>query len=303
MAETQIFYIGGSGVSEVRKGGAVTSWAWGAQTAWTKLKKPVRASAKKVKYSKSAKGGKRGTAGKWKQSKTNVEIAGTTIPATAVRQIDGVERTVEVRYCLAGTVTYSKPKSLRKGKKKKMYKYTYNNTTKPYFYKLQYRDKPITTTTYTTYDEVEGRTYAYFGDVFYSGEAATPSPSKIHHPTKVAVTYAEIRKNLESTANNNDSRDNSGKYVFTNVRSNVVTIELEWSGLPEEEGLELLEVLNKTKSLKTNGMDLQNNYLVAQYLDPQTGKAKNGVFFPSDRKVEKNHSGGYETISVTLTEV
>ena len=90
---------------------------------------------------------------------------------------------------------------------------------------------------------------------------------------------------------------------FTNVRSNVVTLELEWSGLPEEEGLELLEVLNKTKSLKTNGMDLQNNYLVAQYLDPQTGKAKNGVFFPSDRKVEKNHSGGYETISVTLTEV
>ena len=96
----------------------MTSWAWGEQTAWSKLKKPVRASAKKVKYSKSAKGGKRGTAGKWKQSKTNVEIAGTTIPATAVRQIDGVERTVEVRYCLAGTVTYSKPKSLRKGKKK-----------------------------------------------------------------------------------------------------------------------------------------------------------------------------------------
>ena len=72
MAQTQIYYIGGSGVSEVRKGGAVTSWAWGEQTAWTKLKKPVRASAKKVKYSKSAKGGKRGTAGKWKQSKTNV---------------------------------------------------------------------------------------------------------------------------------------------------------------------------------------------------------------------------------------
>ena len=68
-------------------------------------------------------------------------------PGDCVRQIDGVERTVDVRYALAGTTTYSKPKSLRKGKKKKMYKYTYNNSSKPYFYKIQYRDKPTVKTT------------------------------------------------------------------------------------------------------------------------------------------------------------
>ena len=293
MTETQLFFLAGSGVKEIRKGGTVTSWGWGSTGSWTKLKAPVRASAKKVKYSKSAKGGKRGTAGKWKQSKTNVEIAGTTIPATAVRQIDGVERTVEVRYCLAGTVTYSKPKSLRKGKKKKMYKYIYNN-----------RDKPTVKTTYSTFKDTDGKYYAYFSPVYYDGDTQVNSPSRMKHPTSVSVTYGEVRKNLNSTANNNESRDNSGTYVYTNVRSNIVTLELEWTGLNPEEGQELLNVLNATNTYTgVNETTLKNNYIIAQYLDPQTGKAKNGTFFPSDRKVEKYPNGMYKSVSVTLTEV
>ena len=71
-----------------------------------------------------------------------------------------------------------------------------------------------------------------------------------------------------------------------------------------KEGQELLNVLNATNTYTgVNETTLKNNYIIAQYLDPQTGKAKNGTFFPSDRKVEKYPNGMYKSVSVTLTEV
>lgn len=304
--ETQLYFIGASGVQEIRKGGTITGWEWGSYGDWKSCAKPVAAKTKKVKYKSSAKSSNRGTASSWKQSTKQVTVGGSTINPTATRTIDGVERTVEVRYRTAGRTTYSKPASLKK--KKKMYKYTYTQA-KPYYYQLQYRDTPKTETNYSVYQPTENKTYVYFADTFFTADTkneltvSNTSPKKMLHPTTVNITYSDVRKNLESSANNNDSRDNSGSYVFTNVRSNIVTIELEWTGLDTDAGQELVTVLNQTQAIKTNGMNLENMYLVAQYLDPQTGSIKNGTFYPSDRKVTKYGNGVYKSVSVTLTEV
>lgn len=48
MTETQLFFLAGSGVKEIRKGGTVTSWGWGSAGSWTKLKEPKKSSYKKV---------------------------------------------------------------------------------------------------------------------------------------------------------------------------------------------------------------------------------------------------------------
>ena len=299
MTETQLFFLAGSGVKEIRKGGTVTSWGWGSAGRWAKLKDPKKSSYKKVKYNKKNKS-KAGKVSGWKLGSNNT-VCGTVMPKSAVRQVDGVERTVDVRYRVRGYTFYSKKKKVKK--KSVQYKTTYT-TAKPYQYQLQYKDKPSVATTYSTFKDTDGKYYAYFSPVYYDGDTQVSSPSRMKHPTSVNVTYGEVRKNLNSTANNNESRDNSGTYVYTNVRSNIVTLELEWAGLNPEEGQELLNVLNATNTYTgVNETTLKNNYIIAQYLDPQTGKAKNGTFYPSDRKVEKYPNGMYKTVSVTLTEV
>ncbi len=303
MAETELYYIAGSGVKEIRKGGKVTSWDWNSTGSWTKLKSPTKASYKKVKYRKKNKSKAATTTSKWKSG--GVTVAGTWMPKTATRAVDGVEREVEVRYRVKGYTSYSKKKSKGKGKNKKYYQYkTTYTVSKPYYYQLQYKDKAVTSTNYSSYSDTDGKFYAYFSNTYYNGDVAKKSPSRMKHPTKFNVTYSEVRKNLNSSANNSDSRDNSGNYVFTNVRSNIVSLELEWTGLKPEEGQELLGVLNLTNTYKgENGTTLKNTYIIAQYLDPQTGKPKNGTFYASDRKVEKYPNGMYKTVSVTLTEV
>lgn len=299
MTETQLFFLAGSGVKEIRKGGTVTSWGWGSSGSWTKLKEPKKSSYKKVKYNKKNKS-KSGKASEWKLGSNNT-VCGTVMPKSAVRQVDGVERTVDVRYRVRGYTFYGKKKKVKK--KSVQYKTTYT-TAKPYQYQLQYKDKPSVATTYSTFKDTDGKYYAYFAPVYYDGDTQVNSPSRMKHPTSFNVTYGEVRKNLNSTANNNESRDNSGTYVYTNVRSNIVKLELEWTGLNPEEGQELLNVLNATNTYTgVNETTLKNNYIIAQYLDPQTGKAKNGTFFPSDRKVEKYPNGMYKSVSVTLTEV
>lgn len=305
MTTTQLYYIAGSGVKEIRKGATVTSWDWDGTGSWTKLKSPKRATYKKVKYKKNNKSKPTGSASAWKKATGNTE-AGTVMPSTASRTVDGVERQVEVRYRLRGHTAYGGKKSKGKGKKKKYYQYkTTYTVAKPYWYQLQYKDKPVTSTTYSTYTDTDGKYYAYFSDVYYDDKGtARRSPSRMSHPTTFKATFSEVRKNLNSSANNSDSRDNSGSYVFTNVRANIVTLELEWTGLEAEEGVELMNVLNLTKTYKgENGTTLKNNYLIAQYLDPQTGAPKNGTFYPSDRKIEMYSNGMYKTVSVTLTEV
>lgn len=305
MAETELYYIAGSGVKEIRKGGEIIGWDWGSPGGWTKLKSPVKASYKKIKYNKKNKtwAASKGKASGWKDAKDNT-VAGTKMPSSATRTVNGVERTVAVQYQVKEHVIYGKKKSSGKGKKKKYYQYkTTYTTAKPYYYRLRYKEKPVVDGNYSTYRDTDGKYYAYFSDTYYDGSIAKKSPSRMRHPTKFNVTYSEVRKNLNSSANNSDSRDNSGNYVFTNVRSNIVSLELEWTGLKPQEGQELMGVLNRTQSSTDNKNTITNNYIIAQYLDPQTGKPKNGTFYASDRKVEKYPNGMYKTVSVTLTEV
>ncbi len=304
--ETQLYYIGASGVQEIRKGGAIIGWEWGTYGDWKSCAKPVAAKTQKVRYKSSAKSSNRGTASGWNFPTKQVTVGGSTINPTATRTIDGVERTVEVAYRTAGRTTYSKPKSLKK--KKKMYKYTYTQA-KPYYYQVRYKDTPKVETSYSVYQPTEDKTYVYFADMFFTEDStkeltvSNTSPKKMMHPTTVDISFSDVRKNLDSSANNSDSRDNSGSYVFTNVRSNIVTLELEWTGLDSAAGQELVTVLNQTQSIKNNGMKIENMYLVVQYLDPQSGNIKNGTFYPSDRKVTKYGNGMYKSVSVTLTEV
>lgn len=292
MAQTQIFYIATSKKKEIRKGASVT-FTWGAFDAWTDFKKPVAASTKKVAYNKSTKNSANTSNGKYGGTGGKT-VLGTAIPGTATRLIDGVSRTVDVRYYQRGYIVYDRPKDLKK--KKKMKKTTYTNS-KPKQYRLQYKDKGILSAAYSTYQD--GKEYIFFDDVYYNdaGTAVTTG-GHIMHPSKCTMKYSDCRRNFESSANNSDGRDNSGSYVLSNVRANIVTFELEWTGLSEAEGIDLLNTLNPEKN--TNG---EYPYLIVQYLDPQTGSPKNGTFFAGERSVEKYPNGVFKSISVQLTEV
>lgn len=288
MAKPRLFYIGTSKIKEIRIGASVT-FDWGTYGSWTNFKSPVAASQTSVKYSKNTKdkigSSKYGGLG-------GVTKLGTTIPATAQRMIGGVERTCEVRYYQRGYTIYERPSSLKK--KKKMAKKVYT-AAKPKQYRLQYKDKPVTQKAYSTY--VNGTEYIYFADHYYIDGVEHPTDGHLPHPTECKVKYSDVRKNFESSANNSD-RDNSGSYVLSNVRANVVTLELSWEGLPPEEAADLLDTLNPSRD--TTG---QYNYLVVQYLDPATNEVKNGTFFASDRSCETMPNGWVKNLSVTLTEV
>ena len=288
MAETQLYYIATSKVKEIRKGGEVTRYDWGSYGAWTKFKSP--AAYKKVNVAYSAKTKNKVGAKNGKARAGGSTVLGTKIPATASRQIDGVSRTVDVRYWQRGYTIYTRTSDLKK--KKKMLKTTYSST-KPYQYRLQYKDKPVVDKVYSEY--IDGYEYTFFSDVYYADDGTeTATDGHIAHPITCSVTYSDVRRNFDSTANNQDGRDNSGSYVMSNVRANVVTIELEWAGLSDEQGMDLLDTLNPDKT---------HPYIIAQFRDPQTGAYRNGTFYASERKTEKYPNGMFKTIEVTLTEV
>lgn len=292
MAQTQIFYIATSKIKEIRKGASV-EFTWGSYGSWTNFESPVAASKTTVKYNASTKDSANTTSGKYGNTGGR-KVLGTTIPATVQKTIDGVERTCAVRYYQRGYIVYNRTSALKK--KKKMSKTTYTNA-KPRQYRLQYQDKAVLQAAYSTYED--GKEYIFFDNKYFNDageEVATAG--HILHPAVCTMNYSDCRRNFESSANNSDGRDNSGSYVLSNVRANIVTFSLEWNGLSEEEGIDLLNTLNPEKT--TAG---EYPYLIVQYLDPQTGKAKNGTFFAGERNVEKYPNGAFKTISVQLTEV
>lgn len=289
--EAQLFYMGTSKILEIRKGGS-TTFTWGSYGPWTKLKKPVASKTKAVKYSKSAKD-KPGSASEFKAG--GVTVCDTSIPATAQRTIDGVERTCRVRYQVRGYTIYSKTSALKKKKKMKRSTYT---TKKPYQYRLQYEDKAVVDKEYSTY--VDSEAIFFFADHYFDGSGnRANAPSHLPHPCECSLTYSDVRRNFESSANNSDGRDNSGSYVLSNVRANVVTLTLKWAGVTAEEGEAILQILNPSKNTKG-----EYNYITVQYLDPATGKPKNGTFFASnERSIVKYPNGLFKEISVSLMEV
>ena len=288
MAETQIFYIVTSDKDNITGSGQVTGYAWGSYGKWTKFKNPTPNSNKAVKYSKTAKskagkskyGGVGGTT-KW----------GTSIPATATRTIEGVPTTVDVRYYQRGYTIIKKTRAMTTSKKMQKTVYT---ASKPYQYRLQYKDKVKHEKAYSQYKDGTGL-YIYFADHYYNDNGTRVNTSgHLPHPQEVSFSFADVRKNLELNANNNETRDNKGKFILRSVRPNVLTISLKWQGLSGEEGSDLLSVLNPGKGDK---------YLIVQYLDPIKRKWKNGTFYADARSVTKFHNGIFKEISVTLTEV
>lgn len=293
MAETMLFYIGTTKTKEIRKGSSLIGWDWGAKTSWKKFKNPPKVTKKKVTYSKTAKS-KRGASKL--MGAGGATHYGTYIPATAERYYKGVRIVPDpaVRYYQCGYTIIEKTAALKKDKKMSKTVYTKD---KPYQYRLQYKDKPIFGAPYSTYEN--GIDYIYFGGYYYDEDGVqVATPGHLPHPTEFNVIYSDVNRRLDSKANNNDNRDDSGTYVLKNVRANVVTLQLTWEGLAPEEGADLLDTLNPT--LDSNKL---YNYLNVQYFDPATGKAQLKTFFASERSVEVMHNGYYREITVTLTEV
>lgn len=288
MAQTQLFYIGTSKKTEIRMDGQIT-YNWGSYGSWTKFKSPTKKSAKNVAYNKSTKN--KAGASKYKGVGDNATHWGTRIPATATKTIGGVETTVQVRYYVRGYTIYTRTSALKK--KKKMLKTIYDNANHPYQYRLQYKDKATYEKAYSQY--VDGTQYIYFSDNYYDDTGASIATSgHLPHPSDISFSYSDVRKNFESSANNSESRDNKGKYVLSNVRANIMTMQLTWTGLTSEQGTDLLAVLNP---------DSGKNYLIVQYLDPELNTYKNGTFYASERNVTKYPNGLYKEVTVTLTEV
>lgn len=292
MAQIELFYIGTSKIREIRSGGSVT-WAWGGTSDWIKFKSPT-VQKKTIKYKKSLKNGHdavKNATGWTTTGSGGVTKYGTHIPHTATRTIDGVERTVEVRYRMRKYFKYTRTAAQKKKNKCTKETYTY------YTYQLQYKDKPVVETEYSKY--VDGIQYVYFGDHYFDDNGqSVQTEGHLRHPVEFQLAYSDVHKNFNSSANNSESRDNKGYYVLSNVRANLVTIELKWTGLDEESGRALIDILNPQK-------DTSNNYpyLTVQYRDMATGEHKNGTFYPGNRVVTKFSNGVYKEISVTLTEV
>lgn len=287
MAEIQLYYIGTSKIKEIRQGGSVT-FDWGSYDVWTNFAAPIKSSTVAVKYNKTTKDAVGGAS---LVGNGGVTYAGTAIPAQVERLIDGVERMCDVRFYKRPFTQYTRTAALKK--KKKMSRTIYS----AYQYLLQYKDKPIVNKDYSTY--ADGVEYIYFADHYFDDEGTEQStPGHILHPIECSLTYSDIRRNFNSEANNSDNRDNTGTYVLTNVRPNVVTLTFKWQGLSAEDGADLLDTLNPSQD--TNG---QYNYLIVQYKDPATGEAKTGTFFAGERSVNKYFDGSFKDISVTLTEV
>lgn len=290
MAETQLYFIGTSKIKEIRKGGEV-KFQWGNYSGWKKFKSPNAASSKKVKYNKKT---KNKVGNKKLGGNGGITKLGTHIPATAIRTISGVERTCDVRYYQRGYTIYTRTTKLKK--EKKMLRKTYTSS-KPYQYRLQYKDKAVVDKSYSEY--IDGKEYVFFGDRYYNDKGEEiATTGHLPHPVTCDMTYSDVRKNFESSANNSESRDNSGSYVLSNVRANIVTLNLVWMGLSKDEGEDLLDTLNPSKNSKG-----KYEYLTVQYLDHATGKHKNGTFFADARSVSKYPNGYFKEISVTLTEV
>lgn len=299
MAEAQILYMGTSKAVEIKNKTSLL-YTWGDAGKWTTLKTPKAFKTTTVKYSKKQ-GNTRGSIGSWTAG-DGKEHFGTMIPKTKTRTVEGVERVCNVQYQFSGYTKYTKTKALKA--KKKMKKSTYT-VEKPYQYRLRYEEKPVAGQKYSKFENA--MSIFYFNSFYYDSSGnLVETESHLPHPVSVSMTYSDVRRNLD-TSNSiaSDGRDNSGKYVLSNVRANVVTLNLTWQGIEEDDGEVILQILNPTAKVDSQGKTTSSyNYITMQYLDPATGKAANGTFFASsERTVTKYSSGIFKEITVTLMEV
>ena len=297
MAETQLYYIGTSKAVEIKGGISISKWGYSKDSSlnknakWTKLKKPVAKSNKKVKYSGKLKT-KAGSSSK--ELTTSGTVRGTSIINSKTITYQGTSVKIKVTHKLRGYTIYTKTKALKKANK--MGRTIYDNSDYPYQYHYYYYDTPIYTSNYSDYDNILNQQLVFFSDKYYDTTGAeVTTKGHLPHPTSCELTYSDVHKNVTSNYNNSsDSRDNQGSYILSNVRANVRSISLTWEGLTAVEGADLLSVLNPTKKYP---------YINVQFLDYQTNSVANGTFFVGDRKIKKLHNGMFESISVDLTEV
>lgn len=287
-----LYFIATSKALSIESGGAFLRWDWGTVGTWRTFKKPVAVKNSKVKYNKTAKN----TPGAIKKHYTHAEAGvtkyGTYIPATAQKTVDGVLETVDVKFDTRKYTIYKRTATLKKSGK--MSKLAYDE----YQYRLIYKDKKVVDKSYSDY--ADGYNFVYFANEYWKNGVRYTRNGHIPHPVEFNVTYSDVRRNIDtSAANNGDGRDNKGTYVLSNVRNNVVTLNLKWAGLSANEGKDLLDTLNPSLS-STNK---KQNYLLVQYRDPATLLVRNKTFFASERNVERYPNGVFKEISVTLTEV
>lgn len=286
MAETQIYAIGTSSAVNIASGGE-TTYKWGTYSPWFNFKKPVAASTKKMKLdSKKLKKATKG-ASKLVGLGEDKTVYGTKIPKTAQAIIDGAEHTVRVRYQQRGYTIY------KKIDKKHMKKMVYTKD-KPYQYRLQYENKKDETTKYSEYkDDVR---YIFFDNHYYDDDLETEIDTVEHlpHPQTCDFSYYDVVRNLDtSTSIASDGRDNKGSYALSFVRPNVVSLDLKWEGVTEEQGMEIIGTLNPTTKEK---------YIRIQYLDPATTKVKNGIFVVGERTIKKYPNGAFKEIACKVVE-
>ena len=286
MTKPVITYIATSKAKEIR-GEGIPTYHWDTTLPWTKFKSPVAYSNKKVKYDKTLKN----KVGKSKYGGLGGGTHyGTYIPATKQVTIAGATVAVDVRYYQRGYTIYTRTSALKADKKMRKTTYT---ASKPYQYRIQLKDRVTYDRAYSQF--VDGYDRIYFANFYYDGHGRQTRNKHFAHPTEANITHSDIRRNQDtSNANNSDDRDNYGKYILKNVRTNVVSLDLKWEGLSASDGEDLLDTLSPTK---------KHPYLIVQYFNAIDGGYKNGTFYVSDRQIEMHPSGIFKSIEVTLTEV
>lgn len=309
----QLYWIGVNAYSYITNEQGEKKLTWGKKTSWKTFKRTTPSSTKKVFYNLTSKT-KNGNATGWRYN--GLSAHGSVIPSTAQRTINGVTRTVKVRYRLRGKTVYIRPKEMTIGKIGRKYghimtKKVYSvNKGHPYQYQIQYQDKEVyypNTVTKT----VTGLTVLHFADHYWAKKTINGKKQTVKvkvnnhlpHPVEYDLSYIDIRKNVNTdNANNGDGRDNSGTYIARNVRPNVCVINAVWQGLTIDQGKQLLSVLNPNVTTKT-GNELERPYLSIQYRDPATNRALTKVFIVSDRNVQFFPNGRLAEVAVTFEEV
>lgn len=295
MAESQLFYLATNRYSFISSQKASLVNDWSDPTEWQNVKSPSAASTTTITYNTTSQNVP-GAAGSWLDGDGKAHF-GTVVPAPKVVTRDGVDYTITTQYQVRGYTVYSRTTALTK--KKKMQQKVYNNTTKPLQIRMRSNDKFAQVI--QEYSTLEGSVMTvFFADHYKDDDGQIASRDTwLPHPNVFELSYGDVRKNMDTqNANNSDNRDNKGSYILSNVRANVVTLNMSWQGLTADEGKQLLAVLNPDLSNGNN-----RPYINAQFLSPEAGVPVNKTFFAGDRKVLKYPNGTFKEISVTLTEV
>lgn len=276
-------------------------WGWSAWGKWTKVKTPVAYQKTKVQYDKLRKDYDGHTTDIISSAQT---VGGTSIPSSKTVTVEGINYTVPVQHQLKGRTVFSRPAALRSKSLPmplwKMYKTVYNpvkQNSKAYWYRTRSRSIPTYETTKGYEKKSNGYGYLYFADKYWADGASHSVANPYPHPTTCDISYVDIAKSqdINNTVNESD-RDSKGYYILKTIRSSVVKIDLEWTGLSINQTSDILKLLSP---------DVKNDkdYLLVQYYDPEKGDVTNKTMFCDSRSVVKYANGTTKSLSCTLVEV